>query len=436
MAVDQSATITPSTTIPIPSHWGLRMLESVCEGIFDCPHSTPILTEQGPYIARSQDIRFGVFRMEQAGRVSEETYLERITRAEPLPGDLLYSREGTYFGIAAAVPSGVRVCLGQRMVLLRPNQMLVEPRYLRYWLNSPAMVTHVNGLRDGSVAERLNLPTIRGLPVALPLLPEQRTIAHILGTLDDKIELNQRMSETLEAMARALFKSWFVDFDPVRAKIKDRWKKGESLPGLPAELWDVFPDRMVDSELGEIPEGWEVKPIGDLMELAYGKALKADDRHGGEVPVFGSNGQVGWHDQLLAPGPGIVVGRKGNPGIVTWAQTDFFVIDTAFYVTPKSASYSLRFLFHALREQNLSALGADSAVPGLNRNLAYMSPQVLPTTLLLERYDSVARALGECDYACCEESRTLSSLRDTLLPKLISGEIRVKDADKFVERAV
>jgi type I restriction enzyme S subunit len=151
------------------------------------------------------------------------------------------------------------------------------------------------------------------------------------------------MSETLEQMARALFKAWFVDFEPVRAKMEGRWRRGESLPGLPAHLYDLFPDRLVDSELGEIPEGWGVKRLGDLLELAYGKALKAEDRRNGKVPVYGSNGQVGWHNERLACGPGIVVGRKGNPGVVTWAPTDFFVIDTAFYVVPRTSCHSLRF---------------------------------------------------------------------------------------------
>ena len=105
---------------------------------------------------------------------------------------------------------------------------------------------------------------LENVEVAVPPLPEQRAIAHILGTLDDKIELNRRMNETLEEMARVLFKSWFVDFDPVRAKMEGRWRRGESLPGMPAELYELFPDGMVDSELGEIPAGWEVRTLGDV----------------------------------------------------------------------------------------------------------------------------------------------------------------------------
>ncbi len=272
-----------------------------------------------------------------------------------------------------------------------------------------------------------HFPDYRRKWIPVPPIPEQRAIAHILGTLDDKIELNRRMSATLEAMARALFKSWFVDFDPVRAKMEGRD------PGLPQALADLFPARLVDSELGEIPEGWEVKKLGELLELAYGKALKAEDRRDGNIPVYGSNGQVGWHDERLAQGPGIVVGRKGNPGIATWVPTDFFPIDTTFYVVPRSNCRSLAFLFHALRTHDLASLGADSAVPGLNRNLAYMSSQVLPAAPLLVEFDRIASALSRRSSLAIDDSRNVAALRDALLPKLISGELRVPDAEAFLK---
>jgi type I restriction enzyme S subunit len=197
----------------------------------------------------------------------------------------------------------------------------------------------------------------------------------------------------------------------------------------------LFPDSFEDSELGEIPRGWEVKALGDILELTYGKALKAEDRRNGEVPVYGSNGQVGWHDERLVSGPGIVVGRKGNPGVTTWAPTDFFVIDTAFYVTCKAHCQSPHFLYHALEGQDLASLGADSAVPGLNRNLAYMSRQVLPPQSILENFESLSSSLSEREHQCNEAARTLAALRDTLLPMLISGELRVKDTQRFIAEA-
>ena len=127
-----------------------------------------------------------------------------------------------------------------------------DPRFIANFLSS----LDFSAYSDKAAVPGLNRNHLHQAWVHVPPLPEQRAIAHILGTLDDKIELNRRMNETLEEMARALFKSWFVDFDPVRAKMDGRWRRGQSLPGMPADLYDLFPDRLVDSELGEIPEGW------------------------------------------------------------------------------------------------------------------------------------------------------------------------------------
>lgn len=141
MTID-TTTVTRKLNIPtgygdLPDGWSWAPLDDLCQGIYDCPHSTPKITQVGPYIARTQDISSGIFRTEKAAHVSEETYAERTRRAIPSPGDLLYSREGTYFGIAAEVPKKTQVCLGQRMVLIRPDRKRVDFRFLRYWLNSP-----------------------------------------------------------------------------------------------------------------------------------------------------------------------------------------------------------------------------------------------------------------------------------------------------------
>jgi type I restriction enzyme S subunit len=217
-----------------------------------------------------------------------------------------------------------------------------------------------------------------------------------------------------------------VSFDPVRAKAEGRDT------GLPKPLADLFPDSFDRSELGETPGGWGVSPIGELLELVYGKALVEGSRQTGGVPVFGSNGQIGWHDEALVRGPGIVVGRKGNPGVVTWVPADFFPIDTTFYVVPKEKGRSVHFLFYALLLQNLDLLGADSAVPGLNRNLAYMSKQVVPPTPILDAFDVIARPIFQRMHQHDEQSRTLAGLRDTLLHKLISRELRMKDPARIL----
>ena len=341
------------------------------------------------------------------------------------PGDILFNitGDGITFGRACMVPTDVLpACVNQHVSIVRIDPRHADAGYVLAFLTHPGVKPYIESFNAGGSRRAVTKGHIESFRIPLPPLQEQRAIAHILGTLDDKIELNRRMNETLEAMARALFKSWFVDFDPVRAKAEGRD------PGLPKLLADLFPARLVDSELGEMPEGWAVKKLGGLLELAYGRALKAEDRCDGNVPVYGSNGQVGWHDERLVSGPGIVVGRKGNPGIATWVPTDFFPIDTTFYVVPKAKCRSLEFLFHALRTHDLASLGADSAVPGLNRNLAYMSSQVLPTAPLLVEFERIASALSRRLSLANDQSRSVAALRDALLPRLISGEVRAPSA--------
>ena len=290
-----------------------------------------------------------------------------------------------------------------------------DPRFISYFLRTLDFLAY----SDKAAVPGVNRNHLHQAIVTLPPLEEQRAIARVLGALDDKIELNRRMSETLEEMARALFRSWFVDFDPVRAKAEGRPS------GLPPDLDALFPASFEASELGEVPAGWEVKALGEIVELAYGKALRAQDRRLGTTPVYGSNGQVGWHDEKLVDGPGIVVGRKGNPGLVRWVPTDFYPIDTTFYVVPRESTPGVHFLFYALECQNLPSIAADSAVPGLNRNLAYMSRQVVPPGPIVEHFtDSVGDTLAR-SHCLNEEARTLAMLRDVLLPRLVSGEFRV-----------
>ena len=150
------------------------------------------------------------------------------------------------------------------MVILRALESELDPRYLYLLTQSQLFFSQVQALRTGSAQPQLPIRDIVRIVIPLPPLSEQRAIAHILGTLDDKIKLNHRMNETLEEMARALFTSWFVGFDPVRAKMEDRWRRSESLPGLSADLYELFPDHLGDSELGKIPEGWEVVDLGNL----------------------------------------------------------------------------------------------------------------------------------------------------------------------------
>jgi len=229
--------------------------------------------------------------------------------------------------------------------------------------------------------------------IPLPDLPTQRKIAAILGAYDDLIENNLRRIKILEEMAQSLYREWFVHF---------RFPGHEST-------------RFVDSPLGKIPEGWEVKKLGDVLELKYGRALKKKDRMGGPFPVFGSSGIIGNHNASIAQGPGIVVGRKGNVGSVFWSDSDFFVIDTAYFV---ESQLPLRFLFYLL--PTLNFINSDAAVPGLSRQQAYCLEILVPPADLLSKFCIFAGIFEGQASLLQRRNQTLRQTRDLLLPKLLS----------------
>lgn len=395
----------------IPAAWTWRRLDSICEGIFDCPHSTPKLTDAGPFVVRTQDVRTGTFRTDQAARVSEDTYRKRIVRAEPRVGDLLFSREGTYFGHAAEVPIGVRVCLGQRMVLIRPNPCEVDSTFLRFWINSPFMAAYVAGYRDGSVAERLNLPTIRALPVGMPPLAVQGAIARVLGALDDKIELNRRINATLEAMARALFKSWFVEFDAGSDALPDGWREG-SISDVATSRRDTVHPKEV--RRGSAYVGLEHMPRGRIFleELGAPDKLESLKARFDEGEILFGKLRPYFKKVALAPCSGI-------------CSTDILVLK------PKPAARAFTLLLAASEAfiDHAVALSDGTKMPRTSWEQITRYPVAIPPTKVLLAFEEACRPLMARAESLRHESDTLARLRDTLLPRLLSGELSVADAE-------
>jgi type I restriction enzyme S subunit len=433
----------PAAYGALPKGWTWSRLDDVCVGVFDCPHSTPQLVDAGPFVVRTQDIITGVFRADQAGRVSEETYAERIARVTPSYGDLLYSREGTYFGIAAEVPEKMRVCLGQRMVLIRPSARELDYRFLRHWLNSPIMAGHIHGYRDGSVAERLNLSTVRALPILIPPLAEQKAIAAVLGALDDKIELNRRMNATLEAIARAMFHSWFVDFDPVRAKLDGR--QPAAVNPVAAAL---FPNSFQDSLLGHIPNGWETGSILRQADLLSGGTPKTD------VPTYW-NGNVPWASakdvsqcgeaflvstertitkqgveesstRIIPPNATVIVARGATTGRLTMFGQAMAMNQTCYGLRSKvGAPFALYSNARHFIERLVQG-GHGSIFDTITTSTFEATDVLLAPTEVLLAFDKQVAPLFQQVHANLHQSRTLATLRDTLLPKLLSGEMSVR----------
>ena len=390
----------------------------IVDGPFGSNLPASLYATSGIPVIRGSNLTLGVSRFvpDEFVFVSEAAAMA-LARSLCRPLDILFTKKGT-IGQTGLVPHDGPYDL----YLLSSNQMrltvdatVADPMFVYYYVSNASSVQKIIRDSEATGVPKINLSYLREFPILLPPLSQQQAIARTLGALDDKIELSRRMSQTLESMARALFRSWFVDFDPVRAIAEGRDT------GLGSAVAELFPAGVEDSDVGEIPAGWRVADVGDLIELAYGKAMKAEDRKPGPVAVYGSNGQVGWHNDALTRGPGIVVGRKGNPGTVTWVTSDFFPIDTTFYVVPKSPQLGLAFLYHALRNHDLASLGADSAVPGLNRNLAYMSRQLVPPMPIVDKFDLLVEGLSQRGHACVLEASSLSALRDSLLSQFLSG---------------
>ena len=287
---------------------------------------------------------------------------------------------------------------------------------------------------------------LSGLEIPAPPLSEQRAIAHVLGTLDDKIELNRRMNATLEAMARALFRSWFVDFDPVRAKMEGR------ATGLPKEIADLFPDRLVNSAVGEIPAGWPLVPLPELMDVNPSRPLRKGDvapyldmanmptlGHAPDSVVrrpFGSGMRFANGDTLMARiTPCLENGKTAyvdflRDNEIGWGSTEYIVMKPRRPL-PSEFAYLLartaRFREFAIR--NMSGTSGRQRVSA--SSLSGFSMPSPPAAIGVEFGCAVQLLLGRAK-AAVDECYVLANCRDTLLPKLISGEMRVGDAERLV----
>lgn len=325
----------------------------------------------------------------------------------------------------------------------------VDPYFVYYFLKSPLgqsrLLSNVSQVGVPAIAQALT--SVRAIKIPIPEnRSEQVHISRVLRSLDDKIDINRRINQTLEAMAQAIFKSWFVDFDPVKAKIAAieqgqdplraamrtiSGKTDAELDQMSHERLDqvaataaLFPDAMEELGLGEIPLGWEFKRVGELIELAYGKALKSADRQEGSVPVYGSGGITGYHNEALVPHGAIIVGRKGTVGSLYWEDKSFFPIDTTFYVKPKAVP--MIYCFYAMQTLGLEKMNTDAAVPGLNRENVYRLELVKPSPAILNAFDGLIGQMRRVMRSNEIASQSLAELRNTLLPKLLSREISVE----------
>ncbi len=438
------------------SEWRTASIEKIAKKVACGPFGSSIkvstFVKKGVPIVSGQHLRGTKLEDGEFNYITYE-HAEKLINANVYPGDVIFTHAGN-IGQVAYIPKNSqykKYVLSQRQFYIRLNVHQALPEFITYFFHSPEGRHKLlaNSSQTGVPSIARPVSYLKSIEVPIPPLPEQQAIAHILGSLDDRIELNRRMNSTLEAMARTIFKSWFVDFDPVRAKIEGR------PTGLPDEVASLFPDSFDDSELGEIPKGWKVVALPEIIDINPTRKLKQ-----GQIAPYlemknlpeNTARAVCWYDRNFSSGVKFINGDtlmaritpclengKGafvdflEDGQVGWGSTEYIVF-RAKEPLPLEYSYFLSrtkdFRSHAI--VNMTGSSGRQRVPASIFD-DYLVAR--PSKTVAESFGMfsglVMRKIKEND----EITRSLSSLRDALLPKLISGELRVPDAERFVEEA-
>jgi type I restriction enzyme S subunit len=358
------------------------------------------------------------------------------------PGDLIFTQRGAnhYRQIALVPPQPyARYLISQSQMKLSVDETKVDAVYVYYWFRSPEQQDYLRQNAISTGVPHTNLGILRRAPIRFPSRPEQRAIARILGALDDKIELNRRTNETLEAMARAIFQSWFVDFDPVRAKMEGRQPEG-----MDRETARPFSSEFTQTEDTPLPKGWHRGQLGELLEIFDTKRIplskKEREQKPGTYPYHGAAGVMDHVGEYIFDGVYLLVGEDGSVitesggAVLQYVWGKFWVNNHAHVL--KGRGISTEQLLLILQHLSVRAYVSGAVQPKLTQgNLCKLPLVIAPSAINVafgERIEPMFRSLRKN----ADETRTLASMRDTLLPKLLSGELRVPDAERAVEAAL
>ncbi len=410
-------------------------LENLNVQVFDCDHRTPKFQPSGyPYIT-IPNIVDGQLNLSETRYISREDYIEWTKRTKPQVNDIILTRRARV-GDIAVVPPDFEFALGQNLVIVRSKNPNVSQEYLRWALRGPLYRQEVQKfLNVGAVFDSLNVTDIPKIRIPLPPLDEQREIARILGALDDKIDLNRRMNATLEATARALFQSWFVDFDPVHAKAE-----GRDPDGMDSATAALFPDSFEESALGMIPRGWGVKSLDRIADFQNGLALQKFPPEGDTfLPVIKirelRQGYIDGNSDKASPNirescivydGDVLFSWSGSLLVDVWCGGMGALNQHLFKVTSTEYAkwFYLQWTQHHLEEFIGVAADKATTMGHIQRQHLSSALTVIPPGDVLAQLDGFISPLLEQMIQIRLESRTLAEMRDALLPKLISGEVR------------
>ena len=405
-------------------------------------------------LIRSQNVLDFQFSFDGLAKINDDQ-AKALSNVEVLEGDVLLNITGDSVARCCQVDvMSLPARVNQHVCIIRPKRDKLDPRFLKYLLLEPNYKNHLLTLASaGATRNALTKGMVEELEIPKVDITDQKAIAQILGTLDDKIELNREMNQTLEEMAKAIFKSWFVDFDPVRAKAEGR------PTGLPPEISDLFPAEFTDSEIGEIPKGWSESTFGEIADIQNGYAFKSKDwNEEGTIPVVkignvkpmlvdvescsrvDSQTVAGLERFRLSSGDALIgmTGYVGEVGLVPKVnELPYLNQRVGRLIAQAPSDYSFMVVMTRRKEFKLKVenLGTGSAQANVSASSIKSIKVVAPSSDLKEKFGEVINPIIDRILTAAAEIEVLSELRDTLLPKLISGELRIPDAEKFLEEA-
>lgn len=446
-------------------------LESVCTLIADCPHSTPVWTETGYLVIRNQNIKNGKLDLSERSYTDHEHYLIRVRRAKPQFGDLILTREAP-MGDVCMVPVNLECCVGQRQVLLRPNPEKVIPRFLLYAIQSPEVQNEISWSEGtGSTVSNIRIPVLKNINIPLLSLREQHEISTLLGAIDDRIALLRETNATLEAIAQAMFKSWFVDFDPVHANAKGRAPEGMSeaipargapvcAPGVPPDpsaAAALFPDSFEESELGLVPRGWKTSTMDEVSIVGIGKTpprkepqwFSENDKDVRWVSIrdMGISGAfISQTSEYLTaesierfnvrqvPNNTVLLSFKMTIGRVALTDGEMTTNEAiAHFKLEEKSPLTSEYIYLHLKQFDYATLSSTSSIAdAVNSKTVKAIPILVPNAVVVQAFQDEVRTIFERIKLIQQQAQTLATLRDTLLPRLISGQLRIENIEGVV----
>lgn len=409
----------------------MKRLCDVGVSLYDCEHRTPKPAKSGyPYIA-IPNIQNGHLDLKEVRLISREDYESWTQKNKPLAGDIIVTRRARV-GDTAVVPPDLECAIGQNLVILRSDGTQIVQSFLRWALRGPLYEEQMSKfLNVGAIFNSLNCKDIPQFEIPIPSLPTQRAIAHILGTLDDKIELNRKMNETLEAMAQAIFKSWFVDFDPVRARMD-----GKQPVGMDTETAALFPGEfeMVDGH--EVPEGWKVEPLSSSFSITMGQSPPGTTYNeiGGGAPFYQGRTDFGFRfpsvriycsaPTRFAEAGDTLVSVRAPVGDVNMAQEKCCIGRGVAAVRHKTGCRSFTYYQMLSLKEKFEVFESEGTVFGSIGKTDFNSIEcITPPPMVIKRFEDLIFPIDQTIENNEQQSRILIALSDTLLPKLMSGEL-------------